>query len=118
MQSGVGGCETCTARALPRSGVFARSGVLALSRVLAFSGVLELSNVLALSAIGDWTRPNLAERSVLFLRIGGDRTLSDSRVFSQSGTLSDSCYLDVPAAWLGPAVAWAVRMSSTSPITS
>ena len=76
MQSGADGCETCTTGTLPRFRVFARSGVLALSGVLAFSGVL------ALSAIGDWTRPVLAERSVLFLQIGGDRTLSGSGVFS------------------------------------
>ena len=30
----------------------------------------------------------------------------------------DSCCLEVPAAWLGPGVAWAVTMSSTSPTTS
>jgi hypothetical protein len=52
--------------ALPQSGVFARSGVLVRSGVLALFGVLERVDVR--TPPGNWPRPDLADRSVLFLR--------------------------------------------------
>ena len=78
------------------------------------SGFLARSGVLALSS--DWTRPNLANGSVLFLRIGGDRVHSGARDLSHSGTLTGFCCFEVFAAWLGPATAWEVGTSSTSTI--
>ena len=101
IQSGAGGCEVCAPRAFPWSGVLARS------RVLAFSAVL------ALSVIGVWTCSDLAERSVLFLWIGGDRARSETGVLSRSGTPIGSCCFNAPAAWLG--MRWLVRLGWAPP---
>ena len=73
------------------------SGVLLLSGVMALSGVLDRSGVLPLSGFGNWPHPDLADRSVLFMRAWEERVRSGTMDLSLFGTLPDFGTLEVHA---------------------